>query len=182
MDECSRLRALRIPIDDKAIGRVVAKRPALRDYVGANRLRELGRDLGFELAVGGKTPLLDALGDVLLEEREGGGQPPVDGIVVSRPAPAQVGPTHEFLMGLYAGLANAGVPAVGVERSAPASSAIKAFSSGGLSTVDSVETSAGRLALVLELAGAASGHYGVEETATSGLLPPVTPLPLTTGG
>ena len=75
-------------------------------------------------------------------------------------------------MGLYRGLADGGVPAVGVERSAPASSAITAFSRGGLSTVDSVETSAGSLALVLELAGAASGHYGVEETATSGLLPP----------
>jgi hypothetical protein len=79
-------------------------------------------------------------------------------------------------MGHYRGVADGGVPAVGVERSAPASSAIKAFARSGLSTVDSVETSAGRLALVLELAGAGSGHYGVEETATSGLLPPVAPL------
>jgi hypothetical protein len=177
-----RLRAFRIPIDDKAIDRIVAKRPALRDYAGADRLKDLGHDIGAELAAGGKTPLLDALGDVLVEERKGGGQPPADGVVVSRSAPPQVGPTHEFLTGLYAGLANAGVPAVGVERSAPASSAIKAFSRGGLSTVDSVETSAGRLALVLELAGAASGHYGVEETATTGLLPPVVPLVVTTGG
>ena len=46
-----------------------------------------------------------------------------------------------------------------------------------LSTVDSVETSTGRLALVLELAGANSGHYGVHDTATSGVLPPVAPLP-----
>src|SRR6202008_3275361 len=116
------------------------------------------------------------LGDVLLVEREGGGQAPADGVVVARPAPPQTGLTHEFLLGVYAGLANAGVPAVGVERSAPATSAIKAFSRGGLSTVDSIETSAGRLALVLELAGAGTGHYGVDPTATSGLLPPVTPL------
>ena len=177
-----RLRALRIPIDDKAIERIVAKRPALRDYVGTDRLRNLGRDIGAELTIGGKTPLLDALGDVLLEEREGGGQPPADGVVVTRPAPPQAGLTHEFLTGLYRGLADIGVPAVGVERGAPASSAIKAFSRGGLSTVDSVETSAGRLALALELAGAGSGHYGVEETATSGLLPPVAPLTVTTGG
>ncbi len=177
-----RLRAFRIPIDDKAIERIVANRPALRDYAGVDRLHDLGRDIGIEIAVGGKTPLLDALGDTLLEEREGGVQAPVDGTVVSRTAPPQHGSTHEFLMGLYGGVANAGVPAVGVERTAPASSAIKAFSRGGLSTVDSVETSAGRLALVLELAGAGSGHYGVEETATSGLLPPVVPLTPTTGG
>jgi hypothetical protein len=177
-----RLRALRMPLDDKAVERIVAKRPALREYAGLDRLRDLGRDIGAELVTGGKTPLLDVLGDVLLEEREGGGQPVADGVVVSRPAPPQNGASHEFLMGLYRGLSDVGVPAVGVERSAPVTNAITAFARSGLSTVDSVETSAGRLALVLELAGAGSGHYGVEETATSGILPPVTPLTPTTGG
>ena len=176
-----RLRSLRTPIDDKAIERIVAARPALHAYVGADRMRDLGRDIGLEIVDGGKTPLLDALGDVLLEERDGDSQPPADGVVVNRAAPPQQGLTHEFLMGLYGGLADAGVPAVGVERSAPAASAITAFSLGGLSTVDSVETSAGRLALVLELAGAGSGHFGVDESATSGLLPPVAPLSAPTG-
>jgi hypothetical protein len=171
-----RLRAVRTPINDTAIAKMVAKRPALISYTGKSGLRDLGRDIGLEIAGGGKTPLLDALGDVLLEEREGGGKAPVDGVVLCRTASPQQGPSHEFLMGLYAGVADAGVPAVGVERSSPAASAVKAFSSAGLSTVDSVETSAGRLALVLELAGADPGHYGVRETASSGLLPPVTPL------
>jgi len=177
-----RLRALRLPIDDKAVLRIVTRRPALADYAGADHLRDLGHDLGLELALGGATPLLDALGDVLLEERDGGGKAPVDGIVLSRSAPPQQGASHEFLLGLYSGLTDAGVPVVGVERSNPATSAVKAFTRGRLSTVDSIETSAGRLALVLELAGASSGHYGVEETATSGLLPPVAPLVVTAGG
>jgi len=177
-----RTRALRIPIDVNAIERILSRRPALRGYAGAGRVRDLGHDIGVELVVGGKTPLLDALGDVLLVEREGLGQPPADGVVVARPAPPQQGLTHEFLLGVYAGLAGAGVPAIGVEQTAPAASAIMAFSRGGLSTVDSIETSAGRLALVLELAGAGSGHFGVEPTATSGLLPPVAPLVVTTGG
>ncbi len=176
-----RTRALRLPIDLKAIERIVSKRPALAGYAGADRVGDLGHDIAVELVIGGTTPLLDALGDVVLVEREGGGQPPADGVVVARPAPPQQGVTHEFLVGMYAGLASAGVPAVGVERTAPATSAIKAFSRGGLSTVDSIETSAGRLALVLELGGAGSGHYGVEATATSGLLPAVTPLPVTGG-
>ncbi len=177
----TRLRVLRVPVDAKGIARIVAKRPALAGYTGKGGLRDLGRDIGAEIAAGGKTPLLDALGDVLLEEREGGSKPPVDGVVVCRTAPPQQGAGHELLMGLYSGVQDAGVPAVGVERSAPAASAIKAFSSAGLSTVDSVETSAGRLALVLELAGADPGHYGVEATATSGLLPPVSPLPSPAG-
>jgi len=173
----ARLRALRVPIDPKAIQQAVAKRPALRDYAGAGHLDELGHDLGVEVVLGGKTPLLDALNDVLLEERAGGTQLPVDGVVVVRTVPPQHGPTHDFLMGFYNGLADAGVPAIGVQRSRPGTSAIRAFSRAGLSTVDSVETSTGRLALVLELSGANSGHYGIEDTATSGVLPPVAPLP-----
>jgi hypothetical protein len=171
-----RLRALHVPIDDKKITGAVAKRPALVGYTGKGGLRNLGRDVGVEIADGGKTPLLDMLGDVLLEEREGAARPAVDGVVLCRTAPPQQGPSHEFLMGLYTGIADSGIPAVGVERTSPAASAMKAFARSGLSTVDSVDTSPGRLALVLELAGADPGHYGVEETATSGVLPPVTPL------
>jgi hypothetical protein len=173
----ARLRAFRVPLDVRSIQQIVVKRPALQKYAGAKHLDDLGHDLGMEIVLGGKTPILDALGDVLLEERAGSASLPVDGVVVSRTASPQQGATHEFLMGLYAGLADAGVPAIGVERSRPASSAIRAFALAGLSTVDSVETSTGRLALVLELAGANSGHYGVEDTATSGVLPPVAPIP-----
>jgi hypothetical protein len=173
----ARLRALRMPLDTKSIQQVISKRPALHGYTGAKHLGDLGHDLGVEMVLGGKTPLLDALGDVLLEERTGGTQLPVDGVVVDRNAPPQQGPTHDFLMGLYRGLVDTGVPSIGVERSRPPSSAIRAFTRAGLSTVDSVETSTGRLALVLELAGANSGHYGVDDTATSGVLPPVAPLP-----
>jgi hypothetical protein len=171
-----RLRALRLPIDEKAISGIVAKHPLLLPDGGQGDLHALGRDVASELVLGGRTPLLDALGDVLLEEREGGGKPPLDGIVVCRTAKPQQGASQDFLSGLYAGLGDGGQPAVGVERSTPPASAIKAFTRAGLSTVDSVETSAGRLALVLELAGADGGHYGVRATATSGLLPPVAPL------
>jgi hypothetical protein len=171
-----RLRALRVPIDDKAVTGIVAKRPLLFPFNGQSDLHTLGRDVASELVLGGRTPLLDALGDVLLEEREGGGKPTLDGIVVCRTAQAQEGASQDFLSGLYAGLGDGGQPAVGVERSSPPTSAVKAFARAGLSTVDSVDTSAGRLALVLELAGADRGHYGVRATATGGLLPPVAPL------
>jgi hypothetical protein len=163
-----RLRAFRVPVDEKAIAATVAKRPLLSPYSGQGGLHSLARDLAAELVLGGKTPLLDALGDVLLEERDGAGKPPLDGIVLCRTANPQEGASQDFLSGLYAGLADLGAPAVGVERSTPPSSAIKAFTRAGLSTVDSVETSAGRLALVLELAGADAGHYAVAPLGSTG--------------
>jgi hypothetical protein len=171
-----RLRAFRLPIDDKAVTAMIAKRPVLLSYGGPGGLHTLARDIAAELVLGGKTPLLDVLGDVLLEEREGGGKPPLDGIVLCHTTSPQEGASQDFLSGLYAGLADLGTPTIGVERSTPPASAVKAFTRAGLSTVDSVETSAGRLALVLELAGADAGHYGVRTSATSGRLPPVAPV------
>lgn len=167
-----RVRAFRVPIDLAQAERILAKRPALQLYRGRERVRDLGHDIAFELVGGGKTPLLDALGDVLLEERDGSGQPPVDAIVVSRPAPPQQGAAQEFLAGLYDGAASSGVPAVGVEPVSVQTSAVSAFTHGGLSTVDSVDTVVGRVALVLELAGAPAGHYGVDQAAGDGILPP----------
>ena len=67
------------------------------------------------------------------------------------------------------------MPAVGTEASGTSPSAIPAFSLAGLSTVDSVDTSAGRLGLVLLLAGARAGSYGVGETADDGMLPSIPP-------
>jgi len=167
-----RVRVLRMPMDVAGVERILAKRPALKAYSGLEQAGDLGRGVAAELVDGGKTPLLDALGDTLLEERDGNGQPLVDGVVISRPAPPQQGPPQKFLSGLYAGLADGGLPAVGVERATPRLSATPAFVRAGLSTVESVDTAVGRLALVLELAGAASGHYGVGPAATDGILPP----------
>lgn len=170
-----RVRALRMPMDERGVQAALAKRPAFERYAGREHVRELGRDIGRELVVGGKTPLLDALSDVLVEERDGRAQPPADGVVVSRPARPQEGATQSFLSGLYRGIASSGAPAVGVERAAAVVSAIPAFTRSGLSTVDSVDTAAGRLAVVLELDGSAPGHYGVEESASNGILPPLPP-------
>ncbi len=167
-----RVRVLRIPMDVAAIERILAKRPALKPFAGADQIGDLGRGVAAELIAGGETPLLDALGDTILEERDGNGQTPIDAIVISRSAPAQQGAAQRFLSGLYAGLPQNGVPATGVERATPRTSAVPAFVRAGLSTVDSVDSATGRLALVLELAGAASGHYGVGPAATDGILPP----------
>jgi hypothetical protein len=48
--------------------------------------------------------------------------------------------------------------------------------------VDDVDTSVGRLALLLLLAGAQPGQYGVKDSAGDGALPPLPPRPAPAGG
>jgi hypothetical protein len=176
-----RMRALDVPLDAAALAAAIAKRPALKGYEGSDHLDDLGRDLGAELVAGGETPLWDALDGVLVDEREGPSAPSVDAVVVARPAAPQQGLTKELLGALYSGVARSGAPAVGVELGGTQPSAVPAFRRGGLSTVDTVEAPAGRLALVLLLGGAQPGNYGLEAAAGDGVLPPLTAAPATQG-
>jgi hypothetical protein len=176
-----RMRAIDAPIDDEAVTRALASRPALRGLAPPGRREELGRALGEELVDGGQTPLWDALSGVLVVERSGPSKPPADGVVIARPARPQAGTTQALLTGLYRGLADSREPAVGVDSVAAVPPAVPAFRRGGLSTVDSIELSPGRLALVLLLAGGADGSYGVTADAVDGVLPPVPVQPASAG-
>jgi hypothetical protein len=172
-----RTRSIGVPLDEKAVQDALRRQPALRQLAGPEQLDDLGRALAVELAAGGKTPLWDALDQIIVQEREGPAGPPADAVVVVRSAAPQLGLTRAFLAGVYSGLARSGVPGVGAEAGEPAVSAIPAFAVAGLSTVDSVDTAAGRIALVLLLGGAEPGNYGVHESAANGVLPPIPPLP-----
>jgi hypothetical protein len=164
-----RLRVLTVPIDGSKIDATLAATPKAGSFGGQGRFESLGRALGQELMLGGDTPLWNALTDVLVEQREGGSKDPADGVVVVRTAKPQKGVTSRFLLGLYAGLGSAGVPAVGVEATDARKSAITVYRQAGLSSVDDIDTPAGRLALVLLLQGAPSGQYGVKKTADEAL-------------
>jgi Copper transport outer membrane protein, MctB len=169
----TRVRAVDVPLDTPAIARALS--PAdRREYVAKGHWEALGKALGREYVAGGPTPLWDALTDVFVVEQSGAPRPAVDGVVIARTARPQRGTTKDFLSGLYQGLAGAGRPAVGAETAAAVISAVPAFRRGGLSTVDSVESAAGRLAVVLLLAGGRPGSYGVDDSAVDGVLPPVT--------
>jgi hypothetical protein len=172
-----RTRSIGVPVDAKTIQEALRRHPAFRQLAGPDQLEDLGRALAEELAAGGKTPLWDALDEIIVQEREGPAAPPANAVVVVRSAEPQRGPTKAFLAGVYTGLARSGTPAVGTEASGSGASAIPAFARAGLSTVDSVDTSAGRLGLLLLLAGAEPGSYGIEEPARDGVLPPIPPSP-----
>lgn len=171
-----RLRALKVPIDAPQIDAALASSPNAGSFGGQGRFEALGRALGQELMLGGETPLWNALTDALVEQREGGSKDPADGVIVVRTAKPQRGGTSRFLLGLYSGLASTVVPAVGVEASDARKSAVSVYRQAGLSSVDDIDTPAGRLALVLLLQGAPGGQYGLKKTAEQGILPPLQTL------
>jgi hypothetical protein len=177
-----RIRFVKVPVDPDVLAQKLGKKPLLANYAGVDQLQSLGHDLGQEFVAGTDTPLWSALQSVIVEEKTGPAKPPADGVVIVRTVEPQTGPTALFLKGLYAGLADVGVPAVGVERTKDEVSAIKAFQRAGLSTVDDIETPVGKLALVALLADPLlTGSYGNKKTAKA-LLPPIAPLPATAGG
>jgi hypothetical protein len=176
-----RIRSIKVPVDDLSLDALMEGHPALAQYRGSDKLPELGRALAQELVGGGRTPLWDLLSSELVAERIGGSRSAADGVVVARSVKAQKDGTARFLQGFYSGLAAAGPPAVGVEVLAATNSAIPAFERSRLSTVDSINTPPGRLALALLLAGGEAGDYGAETTASDGILPLVT-APVAPGG
>lgn len=170
----TRLRALKVPLDVRAVDRILASRRPLVRYAGVRQLEALGSAMAAEFVAGGRTPLWSALSGELVEERDGSAQEAIDAVVVVRSVPPQARSTAQFLAGLYTGLAGSGAAAVGIEDTDSATSAIEAYRKHRLSSVDDIDTRAGRLALALLLAGAEPGHYGVKSTADD-LLPAVEP-------
>ena len=173
-DGVQAMRALQVPI---ATGELLRRAAEVAN--APRTVEDLGRSLARELVDGGDTPLWDAVGPSLVEEREGGNLP-LDAVVVARTAEPQRGQTARFLAGFYSGLAAAGVPVVGVETTDSEPTAVPTYRDHGFSTVDHVDTIPGRVALAVLLTGESLGSYGTKEENTP-VLPPVEPVVPTTG-
>jgi Copper transport outer membrane protein, MctB len=168
-----RVRALKLPIDLAALRRSLKGHPALAGLATKEGIDELGKRLGEDFVAGGDSAPWRLLSPELVEEQSGNSAPPADGVVVARTVPAQSGLTARFLAGFYAGLGAGGVPAVGVEPTRTSDSTIEAFARQDLSTVDDLDSEAGRLSLALLLGGGPPGNYGVKKTARDGVLPAI---------
>jgi hypothetical protein len=166
-----RMRALQLPVDGAEM------QQALEPQFSGMSADDVGRRLGEEFVDGGETPFWDALEPVIVEDHRGASTGEVDAVVVSHTVLTAKDDTQRLIDGLYAGLAAAGVPAVGIERMDAAPSRIPVYRTTRISSVDAVDTQVGRVALAVLLAGAGEGHYGLKETA-DGVLPRVEPLPL----
>jgi len=141
-------------------------------------LSALGVGLGRQLVIGG------TLSEVVrghLFSRASGSFGALDGVIVVRSQPQDMGPVQRtaantFEGGLMSGITGTRTPAVGIETSTAEPSSISFFQANDLSSVDDVEMPAGQLALVFSLLGA-EGSFGVKGSADR-LLPDL----LTQGG
>jgi Copper transport outer membrane protein, MctB len=168
-----RMRALLLPIDaDTVTGSLEA------DPGATPRLEEVGRRLGREFVSGGETPSWDGLAQVIVQDNLGGSDEEVDAVVVAHTARIDDSPTARLVSGIYGGIAGSGAPAVGIEQTNAQPSRITVYRAQGLSTVDSVDTAVGRVALAELLRGGPEGHYGLKATAEDGSVPQLEPLPL----
>ncbi len=93
----------------------------------------------------------------------------LDGVIVVRAQPQDMGPVQRGVAGriesgMASGITATHTPAVGVEDSEAEPSSISFFASNDLSSVDDVDLVAGRLATVFALLGA-EGSFGVKSSA-----------------
>jgi hypothetical protein len=99
----------------------------------------------------------------------------LEGLVIVRDEPEdmtaeQARLAGEFEAGLIEGASTARIPTVGVELVSTNPSQVSWYQSRGISSVDDLDTAAGRTALAFTLAGA-HGDYGEKSTADAGLVP-----------
>ena len=182
----ARVIALDVPIDPAELGAALESDEVLAGYVDdEGDFSDLGRDLGRELVEGDET-IWSVLQSQLVEEQSGAPSAPIDAVVVATtwtpPADGdgegaeETQATSSLMEGLVSGLDSAGVPIVGVAGADDPAAVLEAYRDQGISSVDDIDVSAGRLALALLLAGGNPGHYGFGDGATDGVVPPIEPV------
>jgi hypothetical protein len=188
-----RLVALDTPIDPDELDAKLNGDDQLARYAqSGGDFGDLGEALGRDLVQGDGTPLWTSLSSSLIEERSGTTSSPVDGAVVVQTwqppetegdadEKSKTDATQSLFEGLVRGLEGSGVPVVGVQTTS-AEDDLALFRQQGVSSVDDVDALAGRLALALLLAGGQPGQYGVKDSATDGVAPPIESVPTTTSG
>jgi hypothetical protein len=162
---------VREPVDVNGLAEDLARTRFADLRTNPDALTELGTGLGRQLVLGGKLP------DVVrghLFSRASGSFGGLDGVIVVRDQPEEMGPvqdekTDEFEEALASGITATRVPAVGVETSTDDTSNVSFFQSNGMASVDDVDLTAGQLAMVFALLGA-DGSFGVKGSADQ-LLP-----------
>jgi hypothetical protein len=129
-------------------------------------LTALGVGLGRQVVRGGTLP------EVVrghLFSRASGSFGALDGVIVVRDQPQDMGPAQRsaastFESGLMSGITATRTPVTGIETSTTEPSSISFFQSNDLSSVDDVEMTAGQLALVFSMLGA-EGSFGIKGSA-----------------
>jgi hypothetical protein len=157
---------VREPVDVNGLAGDLAKTRFADLRTNPEALTALGTGLGRQLVIGGTLPEF-VRGHLF--SRASGSFGALDGVIVVRAQPEDMGPVQraragQFESALLAGITATRTPAVGVETTNAEPSSISFFQGNDLSSVDDVEATAGKLALVFSLLGA-EGSFGVKASA-----------------
>jgi len=157
---------VRVPVDLSGLAGDLSKTRFADLRTNPDTLTALGVGLGRQLVRGGTLP--EIVRDHLFS-RASGNFGALDGVIVVRDQPQDMGPVQKatastFETGLISGITATRTPAVGIETSTAEPSSISFFQANDLSSVDDVEMTAGKLALVFSLLGA-EGSFGVKSSA-----------------
>jgi hypothetical protein len=157
---------VREPVDVNGLAGDLAKTRFANLRANPDGLTELGTGLGRQLVIGGTLPEV-VRGQLF--SRASGTFGALDGVIVVRDQPSDLGPVQrqkagELESALMSGITATRTPAVGVETSTAEASSISIFQSNDLSSVDDIELPAGQLAIVFAMLGA-EGSFGVKSSA-----------------
>lgn len=166
---------IREPVDAQALAGDLAKTRFASLRRSPEALTAFGVGVGRQLVRGGT--LLERVRGHLFS-RASGNFGALDGVIVVRQASEAMGPVQRSTAGqlesaLLSGITGTHTATVGVETSTAEPSSISFFGNNDLSSVDDVETPAGRVATVFALLGA-EGSFGVKASADR-LLPDLLP-------
>ena len=157
---------VREPVDLGGLAGDLAKTRFADLRTNPDSVTALGVGLGRQIVLGGTLPEL-VRGHLF--SRASGNFGALDGVIVVRNQPQDLGPLQRATAGalesgLLSGITATRAPAVGVETSTAEPSSITFFQSNDLTSVDDVELTAGQLALVFSLLGA-EGSFGIKGSA-----------------
>lgn len=157
---------VREPVDLSGLTGDLAKTRFADLRTNPDALTALGTGLGRQLTLGGTLPEV-VRGQLF--SRASGTFGALDGVIVVRDAPQDMGPVQrarasQLESALMGGITATRTPAVGVESSSTEPSSISFFQASDLSSVDDVEQTAGKVALVFAMLGA-EGSFGSKGSA-----------------
>jgi Copper transport outer membrane protein, MctB len=180
--QLAQVAVVRMPPDSPGLASSLGGKRAEALEEDPGELESLGRQLGVQFTRGGGKQLDNLRSRLFVRSSGEGGQ--LDGVILVRPAQADLDPADRaevdaLASGLVTGVAESGQSAVAVERSGVEESSIGFFQPFGVTTVDSADLTSGKVALVFGLLGA-KGSFGIKDTANS-LLPELL-VPSQSGG
>ncbi len=166
---------VREPVDLNALAGDLAKTRFADIRGNEDTLTAFGTGAGRQIVRGGT--LLDRVRSHLFS-RASGNFGALDGVIVVRQTPEEMGPVQRtkaatLESALMAGISGTRTPAVGVETATAEPSSVSFFGGNDLSSVDDVDATAGKVATVFALLGA-EGSFGVKGSADR-LLPDLLP-------